>query len=404
MKNELQINYYDCITKPSVVKNITLEEWINLIKSSNHSTHINTLRTFDLSKKEWDNEKSTFPAVTINFLYNKYKKDTNIISSTGFMYIDIDNDDFDISLIKDKITACWKSIRGKGWGIVVKVNGMTNNNFKFNYTNICNELNLLDYIDTNAIKQSQFNILSYDTNAYYNKDGNVFDCIDLIEDGSTPFIIEEEEYIYLGDRPTSYNLRFDDTDLITIDDNKSYVSNWDEGYKIIKCFLIPSKLDDKRYNTLLSFCTNLVYLNPNSSKDRIWKFIKGASFVISIDGVDDSRITSIVNSVFRQKEQGKLKPIPYNKVRRIIFKKGLKWSKEEYSIVIGREMKNMYQIKSTNKLQDIIDNWDFNNGLISQRNICKFGKMSLVTIKKYYSQYKDQIEDMNKNYKLFLQK
>ena len=125
---------------------------------------------------------------------------------------------------------------------------------------------------------------------------------------------------------------------------------------------------------------------------------------LSIDGVDDSRITSIVNSVFRQKEQGKLKPIPYNKVRRIIFKKGLKWSKEEYSIVIGREMKNMYQIKSTNKLQDIIDNWDFNNGLISQRNICKFGKMSLVTIKKYYSQYKDQIEDMNKNYKLFLQK
>lgn len=397
MKNELLINYYTNIKSPSVVNTITLKDWIDMIKSSDYSQHINTLRLFDLSKKEWDNEKPTFPAITINFLYNKYKKDSNIIKSTGYMYIDIDNDEFDILSIQDKVTAYWKSIRGKGWGVVVKVDGITYNNFKFNYTNICNELGLLDYIDINAVKHSQFNILSFDVNAYYNEYGFVFNCIDLI-DVPTPYLTTEEEDIYVGGRDKFSNTRFDNTDTIPIPSNKDYVSNWNEGYTIIKCFLIPSKLDDNRYNTLLSFCNNLVYLNPTHSKERIWKFIKGSSYIISKDGIDDKRITSIVNSIFRQKEQGKLTPIHYNKVRRIIFRKGLKWTKEEYSIVIGEEMKNMYKIKSSNKLQDIINDWDFNNGLINHRSIVKFGKMSKTTVQKYYSQYKQQINEMNKNY------
>jgi len=114
--------------------------------------------------------------------------------------------------------------------------------------------------------------------------------------------------------------------------------------------------------------------------------------------MNQKRVWSIVNSIFKQKDEGKLVPIYYNKVRRIVFNETAKLTYEEKMLIVGKELSNYHKNNSTNKLYEIINNWDFNNGKISIRNISKFNKISKVTVQKYYAEFKDQIEDMNTNY------
>ena len=66
---------------------------------------------------------------------------------------------------------------GNGWSLIVKVDGLTPDNFKPSYFHICNELTIEDYIDLNAVKPTQYNVLSYDPNIYVNDEPFIFKSV-----------------------------------------------------------------------------------------------------------------------------------------------------------------------------------------------------------------------------------
>src|ERR1700739_3486918 len=154
------INTYECWQKPTVKATVSINDWLNQIKQSNYSDTIQKARN---GLVDYDLTKATIPCVTYNFLFKDYKTNKNIATSSGLMYIDIDNPLFNIKeLDLSKVYAYYKSFGGNGYGILVKVTGLTINNFKSTYTSITDNLGITRFADKGARKATQFNVLSYD--------------------------------------------------------------------------------------------------------------------------------------------------------------------------------------------------------------------------------------------------
>lgn len=228
------INTYGCIKNPNVISSISINNWFKSISNSEYSETIQKARIGEL---DYNKTKESLPCVTYNFLFDGYKKDNNIISSTGYLYIDVDDNTFDISSINyDKIFAYYKSFGGKGYAIIVKVDGLNLANFKSTYLFIVDDLGIDKFIDIQAIKASQFNVLSYDKDIYVNENSYVFKAIN--DDSPQSYVIEKKERAYTLEWGENYikrdKIRFDNIDEIEIPKGDDYVVNWD-GIEIWIC-------------------------------------------------------------------------------------------------------------------------------------------------------------------------
>ncbi|HVA97747.1 MAG TPA: BT4734/BF3469 family protein, partial [Bacteroidia bacterium] len=392
----MQINYYSNVKNPSVLSNITTDEWFNLIKDSTYKEQITKARNGEIDYKK---TKLSLPCVTYNFHFNKYKTDENILNSTGLLYYDIDNKDskFDIELLdKSKVYSYYHSFGGKGYSIIVKVDGVNQLNFKSTYKEIGIELGLINYIDTNAIKQTQFNVISFDSNIYVNPNSYTFSS--STNNSPQPYVIETKKRTYTLDggefNPKPFvienkvrtnikdefkQIRFDNTDDIDIDENINYLTMWN-GIQIVKCFYPKKKRTNNRTNLLISYTNNLVWLNPSITKTKALDVLKNVNYNACVHPVDDKKLDDIINSIFRYKEKGTLKPIYFWKTRKIIFRKGANLTRDEKLIIVNLELKKKWKTISHGKIKRIIKNWDFEkNGRITQAKIYEKNNISSKT-------------------------
>ncbi len=395
------INTYADVSKPTVVNNITMTEWLSQIKSSKYSMLIESARTGATDKKTL---KSILPCVTYNFTYNGYKKDENIISSTGFIYIDIDVPDFNIdSLDLTKIYSYYRSVGGEGYAILVRVEGLNKNNFKSSYQSIVSTLLLNNYVDTNAIKHSQFNVLSFDENVFINESSYVFQSVDSrITEKSTHCDVNKKGsdiYDIRGAFPKK--IRYDNKQAY-IESNQEYISDWENGYQIIKCWIpYTHKIrDGKRYNYLLSYGNNLLWLNQWLSLSGLINNLKHVNPVACTSPIDENQIIKIANTLIKQLKDKKLQPIVFNKICRVIFNENSKLTKDEkFAITRQERAKNTTQ-KSKKKIWKILEDWDFKMlGKISQPALVANNEISRKTVQKYWSEYKAHVSALNENYK-----
>lgn len=404
---ENQVNFFESFSKPHVLQSITLRDWIELIKSSEFSNQIAELRTKNLTKAEWRIEKANFPCITPNFLYKNYKNDSKIIGSTGYIYIDIDTPDFNIEPIKDKVAAYNKSISGKGYGIYLRVTGLTPDNFKANYRTICNELGISVSVDDKAIKASQFNVLSFDPEAWYTDDSYTYSASTVPPSTVPPSsVIGDSNNIDINCTPFAGNnrttntytdeggtpIRFNNIDEIEIPEGSRYIVKW-EGIKIIMCWIPAYKIHDGRKRFLLSYTNNFVFLNPKLGFGKVLEILKNVNQVAFTVPLPHDIIQSILKSIMVYKQKNTLQPI-YS-IRYIIFRQKEKFMKGEKIDIALTEISIHKTENSIAKIKDIIDSWDYSNGIISIRNIAKFNKISKKTVAKYYKIFKVQIEEKN---------
>jgi len=387
------VNVYDRFSMPNVVSTYSIDNWFKKIKFSEHANVIMQVRD---GKKDKNVIKQTLPCITYNFLYDKYKEDKNIISPTGLMYIDIDNEKFDINeLDLNKVYACYKSLGGKGYAIIIRVDDLSLSNFKSTYLHITDQLGLNEFIDRNAIKASQFNVLSYDEDIFINKDSFVFSSLDV----APPSIVikkKNKTTAYTTERVAELEfkqIRYDDLNEIKIE--ADYIVNWD-GYDIIKCFIPIKKITKNRNNVLLSYLNNFVYLNPHISEERALKTLKNINEIACLLPVEDNQLNRIVKSIFTYKKNGKLKPIYFKKKRKIVFDKKCKLTKEEKFGICRIENANKKTNDSKQKLYSIIETWNFiENDVITQRKIISNHPISKKTVEKYWKEFKDFVTQLN---------
>jgi hypothetical protein len=399
----MQIQYYKNIKSPRVEGLISVKEWVDYIKQdSDFSQEILRARKHKKNSKIYNEIKLSVPCVTFNFLFDKYKVNENIIGATGFMFIDVDHE---VNILNDsnksKIYALYKSFGGKGWSIIVKVKNLTPDNFNESYNGICSDLGIIDLVDIGAIKMTQYSVFSFDPNAVVNPFSFEYNGDDFSTPPSYSNLVTSNKII--DNKIKAYSvrvggdydvLRYDNLDDIEIPKNENHIINW-EGYSIIKCYIPYIRKEKGRNSFLLSYCNNLVWLNPNITKERAMDVMTTVNNIALKFPAEISNIKRVVSSIFKYKENGTLKPIYFEKKRKIVFNRESNLSKEDKRNIVLQSISEKKVYDTMEKLRKVILAWDKSKyGDISCVKIYKNFPISKKSVEKYYKLFKEEVQEI----------
>lgn len=326
---------------------------------------------------EYNRIKENLPCFTLNFSFGGGRKKENIISPTGFIYIDLDGTT-DINFDNPFIFASWKSLSNNGRGILVKVNGLKPDNFSDTYRLISEYLNIES--DSGAKKSTQPNVHSWDEDIYINNDSSIWLIDDVID--NTPNLLtykkEKEGTQELG------VIRYDNIDEIDFK-GEEYLEFLEEKYPTAR-LIIPSQIVvGKRNNTLSAMALQCRALNPKISKSRFLGYIKAINSSRCNPPLNTEEVESICNRTLAVKN---IKPL-LNSPRRIIFNPQSDLDLKERRMITNRAIGKSKRIKTQKELQKNVDNWDYQQyGRVTQKKLALVSGRNIKTIEKYYKYLK----------------
>lgn len=395
MLNNFQVNLYDNIKSPKIKSTISIDEWFAMIQNSKHKDLILAARQYQKGSTQYDGIKSMIPCVTYNFRFTITKSNHTIESETGLLYVDIDDPRFEPDKLNlSDVFAYYKSFGGNGYGLILKVEGLTLGNFHTTYKSILAQLNIMEYYDSGAVKPTQFNVLTYDLNIYINPESNTFMAVDI---DPIPDVIREEEGIYTQGMGSIVNydqsISFTNTDQIAIEGEYKVIA---EGYTEVKCFFPKKKVTvGGRNKHLTAYCNNLVYLNQHLSEKGVMTILESFNTNKCCPPLNQNEVRSIVKSVFRYKHDGSLKPLVKKKKRKIVFAKNTNLTAEQKFRIAASECNKLRSNVSKQRIYDSIEGWDFSLGKITQKSVIEATGLNKKTVQKYWSEFKDYVAELN---------
>lgn len=388
-----KVNEFNSSKQSKVIKTTSLMRILARIKSSGTTTsQIIDVRNLGKSNPEYQNKKTELPTVRFNFLFNERASNENIIEPTGLIYIDVDNCE-EIDLTNILIHAAWKSVSNCGYGILVKVDGLTLDNFSSTYIAIAEKLGI--NADKGAKKATQQTILSYDPNLYFNKKSITFLAIN--EKVSSSSIQKEERLIGVDDTFLG-NMRFSNINDYFQGENENLDYIIFEGDKetIVQPYL-PYRIEEGKRNITLYFhLTQYAMLNPTMGSGMLKKIAEKIVSHFEGEEYTEAKIQSIVNAVINKREAGELE-LYANKERRILFNPKKEITKKQKLEITGKIMGRFKRQKTQETIYQTIENWNFQlDGKITQQLVAEKTGMGIATIKRYWNEFKDYVKNENK--------
>lgn len=390
-------NVFRSVSSPIVFSGTTITDWFYTIQSTGYSNSIITYRNVGD-----ENIKHSLPCITYSFQFNGYKKDENIIDSTGYLFFDIDNPNFDINTIdKSRVAGYYLSISGKHYHIVAKIKNLTVSNFRDAYLFVAKELGISEFIDLNAIKKTQYSIISYDPNIFINNEPiefvytedvkkGIINCIgskkNTIRESMIPFYTNQSNRIYTDNSLQIWEERKESY-------NQEYIYFPDRTSNYIKLFLPSKKIYDGRKRSLKSFLTNLFILNPEMVKinpDKLFKYAKGYTESYFGNQLDEN----IFNQIFREKvkelNEGKLRPLLFKKQRMVLFNPYMKIDLERKQSIVFSLIQKEKKSKKIELIKTFIDTYisDLNDRKINNKFISENLGFSTITVKRLMKEIK----------------
>jgi len=397
--NVYLINHFKNCKSPSVISKITVEEVLHKIKYGDENLlNIKKARDYGKGHKQYDNIKTTaLPTFRFNFLYEDYAKDENVIGATGLIYIDVD-DNIEIPH-SEYIYAKWRSLSNTGYGILVKADNLTLDNFKDVYASLGMILGVK--VDDGARRAIQQNVLSYDPSLYCNTDSRVYECKDSKK--ASPNNIKKKE------KCIEVNEAFSNISNIIerIDNSYEYFvgDNYDKKYlyfedKVMICApFIPwnGVYEGNRNNFLFRILSQFALLNPKLGIE----YLLNKGYYLNnkmYPKLTYMEIRFIVNSVIVKLKGGTLK-MHYNKERLILFNPNIELTKSEKHQIVGsvlgaKRSKNTQQV-----IYEIIENWDYDEfGEITQKSVIDLNVYSRSTVQRHWFHFKEYVKELNEEY------
>lgn len=393
------ISCYKNIQNPFVAKEIDLYEYIEQIKHPDKDVldliH-QARKNYIINIKKYNVIKKKLPCFTLNFNFRDKKTNTNIKSPTGFIYLDLDSQ-IDIDLSNKLIFVSWKSLSNYGRGVLVRVNGLTIDNFKKTYLSIAKELNI--EADKNAAKPTQYCIHSYDKDIYLNNDSIIYYC-NSNDTKNTPIkgLNFKKKRKDKAEKGVFTKLRFNNIREYDFND-KDYLYFKNEKTSIASVF-IPKKIRKGERNNIISAIAHQIKaLNPCIKYDDFYTLITSINYRHCKPILDDSEAERIINKTLKIKE---LEPI-LNTKRRFIFNPERCLTHKEKMTLISPVMGKRRSDKTKTEIKKTLENWDiYKNGKVTQKSLQKTTGKNIKTIEKYYYLFKDLRIQINNNFKLLV--
>ena len=120
--------------------------------------------------------------------------------------------------------------------------------------------------------------------------------------------------------------------------------------------------------------------------------------IITDSPLEHHEVVGVVNSVFKYKMNGTLKPIN-NKNRKVIFNEKSKLTKHEKITISNQEIGKLRTELTKKKIHEAILNWDSKERLTA-KSVAKRIQMGVSTVKRYWPEYKELIKHQNQEVKI----
>jgi len=396
-----EITQYENIKNSKVVKTVTVEEILNIIREGDeHLTVINAAREFGKGHKLYDSLKvNSIPTYRYNFLFDETASNMNIIKPTGLIYIDVDSD---IVIPENEyVFASWKSLSNIGNGLLVKVDNLSVDNFKYVYKEVSDLIGVES--DKNASKPTQQTVLSYDSNLYYNSDSITYSYTEPVKVSSAINLKKERGYLSTNDtfieQIPNAKVRFNNINDYFKNTDDVYIVFREEKELICNPFVPRSVELGRRNSILFIYFSQIVALNPSIHKTYLKLLGDSINVNVMKPKLLDNEINRVIKSVFYMLGNGTLKMI-CNQERRILFNPSIKMEFKGKMKIVNRELGQMRSEVTKALIYEIIEDWDFHSsGKITQQKVCKQSKFSIATIKRYWYHFKAYIDDLNNDYR-----
>jgi hypothetical protein len=393
------IDSFKCIKSSNIEKQLTINQIFNKIRTgSNYINDVINARIAGKGTIEYDKIKATkIPTVRFNFNFNISASDINIKAPTGLIYIDLDNTD-NIVHTNPYIYSCWKSVSNFGYGILVKVIGLTKDNFGATYKCISKELGIDS--DLGAKKATQQTVLSYDPYLYINDNSLEYDAKGAIpeyKESEAPKEKKEKHIVTDCTLLTEHTgeIRFNNIDEYFIDDDSLY-KVFKDKIAIVSPYIRKSVVGE-RTNNMFAYLSQIALLNPESGFKYLLQLANTYN-KYCVPPLAEFKLHAIVNNIIKKRKNNEL-IVNKNQMRRLLFPPNNTLNKTEKREIINKEIGKIKTDKTQQEIYDIIGSWDFiTNGKIDQIKVTNLSGKSIRTIKKYWNHYKQYVKELNNNF------
>lgn len=384
-----------------------IKEVIKFIRNPppDHIELVQYARSLERGSEEYKTIKiGKLPAVTINFNFsNNYITGKNLTESTGYLYIDVDGmTEQDLEINTTYVCAYWRSLSNTGLTLVVKVEGLTPDNFKIATQEIAKLLDLP--FDKRAISIDRLTVLSYDPNAYYNDNVDVFPIaemipVELVQDSSAEKSTQYntiKQTTLIGYDYTGYKLRFNNLDEllqhynIVFDENGLYDFGRDNKLEYSLIYVPFRKIiEGERENILKSIAYQLIALNKKADKDLILKYLYAINYGKMCPPLENSEIETTVAKIYQNLDE--VKPIP-NAERRFIYDKSKNFTPTEKRRLNIKKVHQDRTNKTQSELLEVMKNWNFDlHGKMTIKKLAKVAIKDPKTVQTYYTKLKAEV-------------
>lgn len=343
------------------------------------------------NSNEYNEIKSNLPTVTFNGTFKKRRTVENLEQLSGLLYLDIDGTT-DINFDNPLIYASWRSFGNNGRGVLVKVKGMTPENIRDVYMKISHELNIQDSVDNACREISRQNVISYDPDLYVNGNSITYEftVISEIPNKDAHKKKERRNASSLGENAKVSKIKWNNLNDYELG-GKRYVY-FQEKEWFVKIF-IPAKIASGRRNiTISALINNFLYLNPSTSVEVTQRFVLALNERCD-SPLNHEEITRIYKRKFKELESGELKPI-YNFPRSFIFSPEVK--KDERAALVGFHLGKARSEKSQCLIIECLENWDLNNGKITNKKVADFTELCVNTVSSHMKTFKPLKDEINR--------
>ena len=396
-----KITQYEAINKPKVIKTVSIDVVFDTIRNGyEYLPLIEKARQFGKGTKEYDYIKTNLlPTFRFNFLIKDSAKNSNITTPTGLIYLDIDN--VETVPESDYIYAKWKSLSNTGYGILVKIDNLTKDNFADAYNQLSEVIGIAT--DTGARKPIQQTVLSYDSWLYCNVNSKVYKYQETKKVSLVTKLKEGKKGIVANDtilKKSNYGgIKYDNiSDYFTSENELTpYLVFGNEKTKICQPFMPNTIKEGKRNSTVFSYLSSMALLNPKCGKGLLVALSYHLCGRMS-KSLSDNEVNKIIENILQMRENDELE-MYCNKERRILFNPNIEFTKKEKQEITGREVGQVTKDATQTKIYETLENWNFEiNGKITQSKVEKISEFSIATIKRYWKHFKDYAKDLNSTF------
>lgn len=369
-----------------VITSVSLNEFINLMKNPDFVKKSQVDLARDIYKSSplqkddpsYKSIKNSLPCITFLNTFDGVINNENIVSPTGFMYLDIDRvDSIDLSSYSF-VVSYWKSLSYNGYGILIKCSNTSE--LSENLKEMSSVLGI--ELDKGAVSKDRLNVIGYDYNIYFNPNYTNYDFKD---NKKVSFAYNTNSSYRLQASDTKYEndmkLRFSNlTDILSEYDfnNEEYIV-LKEKIVYAEVFVPRNIFEGNRNKSMFIICSQVRGLNTWLTREGLYRVCSAINKDKFKPTLDDKELNTIVNKVFEKENP----VVMLNKTKRLLFNPNIFKTGKERQEISRKQVGKFRSDLTTGVILECVDNWNMKeDGKITLKKVALKTGFGISTIKK----------------------